>query len=126
MPFHQLVRVDPLLHKHYVQDGPGSIDDVIPQVLGRPPPPARLPIVDISQWVELSLMPVVLCSKFPDKAGELFAYQASIVRADRNYEGKVVDRRQALARRDLNWLVTLYNDAFTGRARPIAGQPRGT
>lgn len=107
-----------------------TIDDVIPQVPGRPPPPARLPIMDISQWVErYSLMAAVLCSKFPDKAPELFAYQASIVRADRNYEGKrwvAYDRqyrRQALAKRDLNWSVTdprLYNEAFTGRARPIA------
>ena len=53
-------------------------------------------------------MAAVLCSKFPDKAGELFAYQVSIVRADRNYEGKrwaAYDRqyrRQALASQDLN------------------------
>ena len=86
-----------------------TIDDILPQVLGRPLPPARLPITDISQWVErYSLMAAVLCSKFPDKAGELFAYQVSIVRADRNYEGKrwvAYDRqyrRQALARQDLN------------------------
>ncbi len=74
-------------------------------------------------------MAAVLCSKFPDKAGELFAYQASIVRADRNYEGKRLVacdrqyRRQALARQDLNWSVPdprLYNEAVTGRARPIA------
>ena len=107
-----------------------TIDDVLPAVPGRPPPPARLPITDISQWVErYSLLAAVLCSKFPDKAGELLAYQASIVRAERNYEGKrwvAYDRqyrRQALARRDLNWSVTdprLYNEAFTGRARPIA------
>ena len=44
----------------------------------------------------------------------------------RNYEGKswvAYDRQYALARQDRNWLVTdarLYNEAFTGRARPIA------
>ena len=70
-------------------------------------------------------MAAILCTKY----GELFAYLASIVRADRNCEGKLwvaydcQYRRQALARRDLNWSVPdprLYNEAFTGRARPIA------
>ena len=51
------------------------------------------------------------------------------MRAERNYEGKrwvSYDRqfrREALARRDLNWSVTdprLYNEAFTGWARAIA------
>ena len=97
---------------------------------GCPPPPARLPITDISQWTErYSLMTAVLCSKFPDKAGELFVYQASIVHAERNYEGKrrvAYDRqyrREALARKDLNWSITdprLYNEVFTGRAWSIA------
>ena len=107
-----------------------TVDDAAPQGPGRPPPPAWLPITDISQWIErFSLMSDVLCSKFPDKAGELFAYQASIIRAKRNYEGTrwvAYDRqyrREALARKDLNWSVTdprLYNEAFTGRARSIA------
>ena len=68
------------------------------------------------------------CTKFPDKAGELFAYQASIVRADRNYSTRASGGshttdstpRQALARQDLNWSVPelrLYNEAFTGRAQ---------
>lgn len=103
---------------------------MLPAVPGRPPPPARLPITDISQWVErFSLMAEVLCYKFPDKLAELFAYQASIVCAECNYEGKrwvAYDRqyyRQALVKQDLNWSVTdlrLYNEAFTGQARPIA------
>ena len=71
----------------------------------------------------------MLCSRFPEKAPELFAYAATIVRAERNYEGQrwvIYDRqyrREALARKDLNWSVTdsrLYNEAFTGRARAIA------
>ena len=98
----------------FVEMSEVTVDDVSPQVPGRPPPPpARLPITDISQWIErYSLMAAVLCSKFPDKAGELFAYQASIVRAERNYEGKrwvAYDRqyrRETLARKDLNWSIT--------------------
>ena len=74
----------------------------------------------------------VLATRFPEKAPELFAYQATIVRAERNYEGKrwvSYDRQfrwEALARKDLNWSVTdsrLYNEAFTGRAREIARCP---
>ncbi len=74
-------------------------------------------------------MAAVLCSKFPDKTGELFSYQASIVRAECNYEGKrwvAYDcqyRWQALAKQDLNWSVMdphLYNEAFTGWACLIA------
>lgn len=73
-------------------------------------------------------MAAALASRFPLKAAELFAYQATIVRVERNYEaGRWVAydrqfRREALARRDLNWSVTdtrLYNEAFTGRARAI-------
>ena len=33
-------------------------------------------------------MAAVLATRFPEKAPELFAYQATIVRAERNYEGK--------------------------------------
>ena len=119
-----------ILDLDFVEMSEVTVDDVSPQVPGCPPPPARLPITDISQWIErYSLMAAVLCSKFPDKAGELFAYQASIVRAERNYEGKrwvAYDyqyRREALARKDLNWSITdprLYNEAFTGRAWSIA------
>ena len=74
-------------------------------------------------------MAAVLATRFPEKAPELWAYQATIIRAERNYEGKrwvTYDRqyrRQALAKKDLNWSVTdprLYNEAFTGRARSIA------
>ena len=83
----------------------------------------------ISQWLErFSLMAAILTTRFPEKAPEFFAYQAMIVRAERNYEGNrwvSYDRqfrREALARKDLNWSVPdshLYNEAFTGRARAI-------
>ena len=70
----------------------------------------------------------VLVTRYPDKGPELWAYQASIVRAARNYEGLAwvaydrQYRREALARKDLNWSATnsrLYNEAFTGRAKAI-------
>ena len=91
-----------------------------------PPPPT---ITTISQWAErFALMAAILTTRYPDKAPEFFGYLAIIIRAERNYEGDswiVYDRqfrREALARRDLNWSVTdprLYNEAFTGRARAI-------
>jgi hypothetical protein len=74
-------------------------------------------------------MAAVICSRFPDKAPEMFAYLGTIVRAERNYEGQrwvTYDRqfrREALANKNLNWSVTdsrLYNEAFTGRAKAIA------
>ena len=106
-----------------------TANDAPPQVPGRAPP-ARLPITDISHWVEkFSMMAAVICSRFPDKAPEMFAYLGTIVRAERNYEGLrwvTYDRqfrREALANKNLNWSVTdsrLYNEAFTGRAKAIA------
>lgn len=86
-------------------------------------------IQDISQWVECySKMAAVLSARYPEKAPELWAYLASIVRAACNFEGSLwigydrQYRREALARRDLNWsqpCTRLYNDAFTGRAKAI-------
>ena len=73
-------------------------------------------------------MAAVLVTRYPDKGPKLWAYQASIVRAARNYEGLAwvaydrQYRREALARKDLNWSATnsrLYNEAFTGRAKAI-------
>ena len=106
-----------------------TTDDLPSNEPGRPPAPARLPVTNISQWVErFSLMAAVLCTRFPHKAPELLAYQAAIVRAERNYEGTQwvsYDRRyrrEALARKDLNWSVPdpcLYSEAFIGRAKNI-------
>ena len=91
-------------------------------------PAVRPPIKDITLWVQkFSAMAAVLCSRYPKKAPELFAYQASIVRAVRNFEGDhwvSYDRqyrREALFRKDLDWSVQnsrLFNEAFTGCARP--------
>ena len=96
----------------------------------RLPTPARPPTKNLSQLIErYSMMAALLCTRFPEKALELFAHQAMIVRAELNYEGArwtSYDRsyqRQALARKDLNWSVPdprLYSEDFTGRARAIA------
>ena len=119
--------VKKLLELEFVEMSELTINDTPP---GRAPPPARPPITDVSHWVErLALMAAVICSRFPEKSPELFAYLGTIVRAERNYEGQrwvTYDRqyrREALARKDLNWSVTdsrLYSEAFTGRARAIA------
>ena len=97
---------------------------------GQPPRRARRPpVTDILVWLEcFGRLASVLCTKFPDKAAELWAYQTSIVRASRNFEGTAwvaydrQYRREALARHDLNWSACnarLYNEAFTGRAKVI-------
>ena len=74
------------------------------------------------------MMATVMCTRVPHKAPELLAYQATIIKAKRNYEGAQrvsYDRqyhRETLARKDLNWSVPdprLYNEVFIGRARAI-------
>ena len=122
-----------ILELEFVEMPEVTVDDNIPQVSGCPPAPARLPITDISQWLErYSLLAIVLDTRFLEKAPELFAYQVTIIQAEQKYEGKHwvsygrQFRREALARKDLNWSVTdsrLYNEAFTGRARAIARCP---
>ena len=97
-----------------------------PQIPGRPPPPVR---PAITEWVErFSLMAAILATRFPLKAPEFWAYQATIVRAERNYEGTrwvAYDRqflREALAHRDLNWSVTdmrLYNEVASYPGLPL-------
>ena len=106
-----------------------SLDDPPTQAPGHPPLPARPPIQNISVWIEkFSVMAALLASRFPEKAPELFAYQASMVRAERNFDDHrwvAYDRcyrHEALAQKILNWSVPnarLYNEAFTGRARAV-------
>ena len=91
---------------------------------------SRSPIKNISQWVErFSIMVALLTLRYSEKAPEFLAYQALIVRSERNYEGHqwvIYDcqfRREALAREDLNWSVLdsrLYNEAFTLGARGLS------
>ena len=84
-----------------------TADVDIPQEAGRVQ--TMLPITDISRWVEHYS---VMAARFPEKAPELLAYQAQIVKAKRNYEPRrrvVYDsqfRREAFTRKDLNWSVT--------------------
>ena len=106
-------------------------EDAVPLVPGRPTPA----ITNISTWMErYSIMVVAIATRFLEKAPDLFAYQATIIRNDRNYEvGRWVAydrlfRRGALARTDLNWSIpdqSLYNMAFTGRAKLLPRCTRG-
>lgn len=73
-------------------------------------------------------MAAIVCTRFPEKVPELWAYQATIIQAERNYGGKRLVTydcqfcRQALAKKDLNWSVTdppLYSEAFIGPAQSI-------
>ena len=73
-------------------------------------PPSKPPIIDIRIWTECyGRMVAILASRFPEKAPELWSYQATILRATHNYEGGnwvAYDRqyrRELLAKGDLNW-----------------------
>ena len=121
--------VKKILDLDFVEMSEITTDELPSHTPGNPPIPAKLPIQDISVWLErYSTMAAILASRFPLKAPELFAYQASIIRAERNYDNAywvAYDRRyrrEALAQKDLNWSVPnsrLYNETFTGRARAI-------
>lgn len=118
-----------VLELEFVEMSEISLDELSTNAPGQPPLPARPPVQDISVWIEkFSVMAALLASRFPEKAPELFAYQASIVRAERNFDGcrwVAYDRcyrREALALKNLNWSVPnarLYNEAFTGHAKAI-------
>ena len=118
-----------ILDLDFVEMSEIALDDPPVQVPGQPPLPARPPVQDISVWVEkYSVMAALLASRFPEKAPELFAYQASIVRAERNFVDRrwvAYDqcfRREALAQKNLDWSVPnarLYNEAFTGWAKAL-------
>ena len=87
----------------------------------------RGPITNILLWLDCySTMASVLISKFSDKAQELWAYQRTIIVAQRDFEGDAwvtydtCYRRQAANRKSLDWSrldFRLYNQAFAGRAR---------
>ena len=115
-----------ILSLKFIEMSEVGADDLNPT--GRPAPP-RLPVSDISVWVEkFSTMAAIMVQRFPEKAPELFAYQALIVRCERNYRASQwiaydrAFRREALAAHDLNWSLPnprLFQEAFTGRARDI-------
>ena len=118
-----------ILDLDFVEMSEITLDDPPTPSPGHPPLPARPPIHNISVWVEkFSLMAALIATRFPEKAPELFAYQASIVRAERNFDDRrwvTYDRcyrREALSTKNLDWSVPnlrLYNEAFTGHARAI-------
>jgi hypothetical protein len=113
-----------ILDLEFVEMSEISLDDPLPPTPGQPPL-----LQNISVWVEkFSVMAALLVSRFPQKAPELFAYQASIIRAERNFDDRrwvAYDRcyrREALAQKNLDWSIPnarLYNEAFTGYARII-------
>ena len=90
----------------------------------------RGPVTDILLWVECySSLVGVLSTGFPTKTPELMAYQRTIVRAHRSFLGEgwvTYDTcfcRRAAATKSLDWGqvdFTLYNETFTGRAKPIS------
>ena len=118
-----------ILDLEFVEMSEISLDDSRSHTPGQPPQPARPPIQNISAWVEkFSVMAALLASRFPEKAPELFSYQASVVRAERNFDNRrwvAYDRcyrREALAQKNLDWSMPnarLYNEAFTGHARVV-------
>ena len=125
--------VKKVLDLEFVEMAEISADDDL-QATGHPGGPARPPIVTISQWLErFSVMVSILATRFPEKAPELFTYQASIIRAERNYEGKqwvAYDRqfwREALARKDLNWSVpsTMRPSRASKGYSKVLGLPAG-
>ena len=91
----------------------------------------RGPVTNILLWIECyASMVVVLSSGFPQKTPKLMAYQKTIVRAYRSFSGDgwvTYDscyRRKAAVTKSLDWGqvdFTLYNETFTGRAKPMLG-----
>ena len=81
-------------------------------------------LINILQWLEaFSRLVAVLCTRYLGKAAKFWAYQTSILKAAKSYEGTAwvaYDRQyrhEALARWDLVWLACnthLYSKAFTG------------
>ena len=91
--------------------------------------PKRGLVTDISLWTECyASLVAVLTTMHPDKAPHFMGYLRTIVRASRNFEGTAwasydaAYHRQAANRHSLDWATidpTIYNEAFTGRARPL-------
>ena len=75
-------------------------------------PRRRTPVSDILVWTECyALMAAVLTEKFPSFSPQLFAYMRRVVHAARNFRGTAwvaydrLYRRQAAARRSLDWAL---------------------
>ena len=121
--------VKKILNLEFVEIAEISSEDPPTPTPGHPPIPPKKPVQDISVWVEkFSTMAAILCTRFPNKAPELFAYMATIVKAERNFDNSRwvsydrCYRREALAMKSLDWSLPnsrLYNEAFTGHAKSI-------
>ena len=103
-------------------------DDTVPtESSPGPRRPSKPPVTNVRTWLECyGRMAALLCTRFPEKAAELWAYQTSILHAAHAYEGANwvaydrLYRREMLAKKDLNWSMPnprLYSEAFTGRAK---------
>ena len=89
----------------------------------------RGPITNILLWLDCySTLVAALATRFPQYVGDFMAYQRTIIRASKNFEGAAwvmydrCFRRRAAATKSLNWGKidsALYNESFTGRARSI-------
>lgn len=87
-------------------------------------------VSSILLWVECyATLVSILSSRYAEYTGEFMAYQQTIIRAARNFEGTawvtydMCYRRKAARCKSLCWSridSTLYHEAFTGRARPLA------
>ena len=109
---------------------PDTTADATTQAITLRLPRRSTPVSDISVWVECyCLMASVLGARYPASASNLWAYLRRIVRCARTFDGHSwvtydrLYRRQAAASRTLSWAVedqTLYNEAFSGRAKPVA------
>ena len=66
-----------------------TVDDPPALSPSQPPLPARPPVWDISVWVEkFSMMVTLIASIYLEKDPELFAHQAVIVMAERNFDDR--------------------------------------
>ncbi|KAL5493374.1 hypothetical protein EMCRGX_G014550 [Ephydatia muelleri] len=125
----EFVKMSDLLPDSWLQEENQPVVTLDGQVLTSRRLPRKAQVQDITLWTEYySRMAAVLMSRFPNNGPELWAYQASIVRAARKYEGTAwvaydrQYRREALAGKCLNWSRVnprLYSEAFTGRAKAI-------
>ena len=85
------------------------------------------PVTDILQWLSCyAAMVGVLSRAYPQMVPELMAYQATIIKCCRDFEGLAwaqydrVYRRQAAQTKDLHWSrlnPTLYSLCFAGKAK---------
>ena len=71
-----------ILDLNYVEMAEVALDDIPPATLRQ-----NLSRLHISRWTEkYAVMAALLCTRFPEKAPELFAYLQTIITAERNYD----------------------------------------